>query len=199
MSTPNSQLLNTVLPYSTFNSKSTQVQLNQSDGFLLSDKTQYDKMVAANVFSQNILPLTYSKRERLNATQVLPAPQVVTPGSLVLQYTVPKGYIGYIEQIVNGFLPTAANTTYANGSGQLVWHLGINFWYQYLYENITIDTGVTTQSTLGGSIQQPDLQTSSTIQLMENAVVTLTCDVTVIGIGTGNLVAALQGWIQPIA
>lgn len=137
--------------------------------------------------SRSRMQAKYKRRDKLNQIGTLALPGA--PGTYaVLTYTVPKGYKGSLEQIVNGFLP-GTGATYINGNGVLTWHLGINSWFVFGYGNITVDLG---------SLTQGFELTGSVVSLTENDRITFSATLTGVAFGPGTLVAAIQGWIEPM-
>lgn len=170
-------------------------QTNEFDSCLQAQKAAYDFFKSQGAMSPRTFQTADAKRVnrlRINATGTYAVPNAITTGHVVLTYTVPKSYWAYIEQVVYGFISSGANT-YANGSGQLTWHLGVNQWYQYDYGVITLDQGV-----ISPGIPSPSLQSGIGINLYENDVARLIVDVNSATIGSGTLVAAFQGYMEPL-
>jgi hypothetical protein len=162
-------------------------ETNGWDACTEKDKQTGEWLLSREAFT--IQPSRSSYRRRLKLNQI---GRLALPGATgtyaVLTYTVPKGYKGSIEQIVNGFLP-GTGAAYQNGSGLLTWHLGINNWYVFGYGNISVDLG---------SLTQGYELTGSVVALTENDIITFSATLTGVAFGPGNLVAAIQGWIEPL-
>lgn len=168
---------------------------NEFDKCLAGQKAVYDVYSKSGALTPKLISTPAQKvmqRIRVNPSSVLPVPSAITPSLVILTYTIPKSYRAYIEQVVYGFIANGMNT-YANGSGQLTWHLGINQWFQYDYGVIHLDQGV-----ISPGVPSPSLASGIGIPLQENDVVRLIVDVNSATIGSGTLVAALQGYMEPL-
>src|SRR5271154_6409720 len=160
---------------------------NEFDKCLAGQKAVYDVYNQRGALTPKLISTPTQKvmqRIRVNPSATLAVPGI-TPSLVILTYTIPKSYRAYIEQVVYGFIANGTNT-YANGSGQLTWHLGINQWYQYDYGVIHLDQGV-----ISPGIPSPSLASGIGIPLQENDVIRLIVDVNSATIGGGTLVAAL--------
>lgn len=169
---------------------------NEFDRCIGAQKAQYDAFVGAGAVQPKTITdpvMRRIQRVRLNPTGTLPVGSAIVIGVVVLTYTVPKSYWAYIEQVVFGLIPNGTNT-YANGSGQLTWHLGINQWYQYEYGLTNLDQGVLSAP----GIPSPSLASGIGINLYENDVARLIVDVNSATIGGGTLVATLNGYMEPM-
>jgi len=124
----------------------------------------------------------------------LPIASVAVAGEYytVMQYLVPAGYDGVINVTYNRFVPSAGGSGWQDGSGQLVWALGINNALAVNYTNIGISMGsaaVLGPVTKGGGIR---VKANDLIQWLVSAPT-----------GTGGLdaggilVAGIQGWLYP--
>jgi hypothetical protein len=168
---------------------------NSFDICLAGQKAVYDMYSKKGALTPRLISTPTQKitqRIRMNPSATIPVPSLVTIGLVVLTYTIPKSYRAYIEQLSFGFIPSGVNT-YANGSGQLTWHLGINQWYQYDYGIITLDQGI-----ISPGVPSPNLASGIGIPLQENDVVRLIVDVNSTTIGSGSLATILQGYMEPL-
>ncbi len=123
-----------------------------------------------------------SKRLNLSATVPLPA---VAGTAIVLSYTVPFGWVGYINNFVQLYQNGAG---FVDGSGDLLWSIKISNYAPYGYGNMTTQQGSLTNSSL----------TSDTgIRIRSNQIITHQVEWNGNNLVGGTLLCALLGWVAP--
>lgn len=136
---------------------------------------------------------------RLNVIQTVPFGTTFTvAGRLqtVLSYTVPFGFDGVLNVLINLFQPSPAADAaaqYQDGSGDLVWRVGINNYMMDNYTNITTSMGTLTNT---GS-----LAFGGGVRIRSNQTITYFAQANANGIANldpnGQVICGIQGWIYP--
>lgn len=124
---------------------------------------------------------------------------ILTPGlvananNTILQYTVPFGFDGIINENMNIFVPQAG-AGFQDGSGLLTWRIYIN---QYL---VTYYTAINTS--MGSLSNSGNLNHSGGIRIRSNQTVTYVVFPTATALATldpnGQIICGFRGWIYPM-
>lgn len=153
-------------------------------------------MVAGMMTNINLAVQQEQKRElsvqlplvgkRLNLTQTVPLPATAST-VIVINYTVPFGWVGYINNIAHQYINGAG---FVDGSGDLIWGIGINNYFPYGYGNMTVQQG---------SLTNASLYSDTGIRIRSNQNITYQVTWNGQNLVGGSLLCAFQGWVCPVA
>jgi hypothetical protein len=113
--------------------------------------------------------------------------------NIVMQYPVPFGFEGIVNEHVNLFQPQTG-PGYQDGSGDLIWRIEVNQYLLTYYTNVNTSMGSLAQS--GG------VRNGGGFRIKSNQTITYSVIPTVAALGTldpvGQVICGIRGWIYPI-